>query len=42
MKPLLLSTTDQPVEMQMEREAQAIARCARTADSWNAVQALRD
>ena len=41
MKRLLLSTTDQPLETQMELEAQAIARCARTADSWNAVQALR-
>lgn len=40
MKRLLLSTTDQPLETQMELEAQAIARCARTADSWNAIQAL--
>jgi 2-(1,2-epoxy-1,2-dihydrophenyl)acetyl-CoA isomerase len=40
MKRLLLSTTDQPLETQMEFEAQAIARCARTADSWNAIQAL--
>lgn len=40
MKRLLLSTTDQPLETQMELEAQAIARWARTADSWNAVQAL--
>jgi 2-(1,2-epoxy-1,2-dihydrophenyl)acetyl-CoA isomerase len=40
MKRLLLSTTDQPLETQMELEAQAIARCARTDDSWNAVQAI--
>lgn len=40
MKRLLLSTTDQPLETQMELEAQAISRCARTDDSWNAIQAL--
>jgi len=42
MKRLLLTSTDQPLETQMELEAQAIARCARTADSWNAIQALRN
>ena len=41
MKRLLLSTWDQPLEAQMELEAQAIARCARTEDSWNAIQAIR-
>ena len=40
MKRLLLSATDQPLETQMELEAQAIARCARTSDSWNAIQSL--
>lgn len=40
MKRLLLSCTDQPLETQMEFEAQAIARCARTDDSWNAIQAI--
>ncbi|MGD9662088.1 MAG: enoyl-CoA hydratase/isomerase family protein [Porticoccaceae bacterium] len=40
MKRLLLSCTDQPLETQLEMEAQAIARCARTNDSWNAVQAI--
>jgi 2-(1,2-epoxy-1,2-dihydrophenyl)acetyl-CoA isomerase len=40
MKRLLLSCTDQPLETQMELEAQAIARCARTDDSWNAIQSL--
>lgn len=40
MKRLLLSTTDQPLETQLELEARAIARCARTEDSWNAIQAI--
>ncbi len=40
MKRLLLTNTDQPMETQMELEAQAIARCARTEDAWNAVQAV--
>ena len=40
MKRLLLTCTDQPLETQMELEAQAIARCAKTEDSWNAIQAL--
>jgi 2-(1,2-epoxy-1,2-dihydrophenyl)acetyl-CoA isomerase len=40
MKRLLLSCTDQPMETQLELEAQAIARCARTDDSWNAIQSL--
>lgn len=42
MKRLLLSCTDQPLETQLEMEAQAIARCARTDDSWNAIQSLLD
>lgn len=41
MKRLLLSTWDQPLETQLEFEAQAIARSSRTDDSWNAIQALR-
>lgn len=40
MKRLLLTCTDQPLETQMELEAQAIARCAKTNDSWNAVHAI--
>jgi 2-(1,2-epoxy-1,2-dihydrophenyl)acetyl-CoA isomerase len=40
MKRLLLSATDQPLETQLELEAQAIARCARTEDSWNAIRAI--
>jgi 2-(1,2-epoxy-1,2-dihydrophenyl)acetyl-CoA isomerase len=40
MKRLLLSSSDQPLETQLELEAQAIARCARTDDSWNAIQAI--
>ncbi|HEX5805377.1 MAG TPA: enoyl-CoA hydratase/isomerase family protein [Macromonas sp.] len=40
MKRLLLTTSDQPLEAQLELEAQAIARCARTDDSWNAIQSL--
>jgi 2-(1,2-epoxy-1,2-dihydrophenyl)acetyl-CoA isomerase len=40
MKQLLLGTFDTPIEAQLEREAQAIARAARTDDSWNAIQAV--
>lgn len=40
MKQLLLGTFDTPIEAQLEREAQAIARAARTDDCWNAVQAV--
>lgn len=40
MKRLLLSTSDTSLETQMEFEAQAIARCAKTEDSWNAVRAV--
>jgi len=40
MKRLLLGTFDTAIETQLEREAQAIARCARTDDSWNAIQAV--
>ncbi|MDX9788020.1 MAG: enoyl-CoA hydratase-related protein [Desulfobacterales bacterium] len=39
-KRLLMSYTDQPMETQMELEAQAIARCAHTDDCWNAIQAV--
>lgn len=40
MKRLLLSTHDQPLETQLEFEARAISQCARTDDSWNAIQAV--
>ncbi|MEC7762126.1 MAG: enoyl-CoA hydratase/isomerase family protein [Pseudomonadota bacterium] len=40
MKRLLMTTSNQPMEMQLEDEAQAIARCARTDDCWNAIQSL--
>jgi len=40
MKRLFLSCTDQPMETQLEMEAQAIVRCARTEDSWNAIQSI--
>ena len=37
---LLLSTFDQPLDTQLKLEARAIARCAKTDDSWNAIQAV--
>ncbi|WP_029890262.1 enoyl-CoA hydratase/isomerase family protein [Polycyclovorans algicola] len=40
MKRLLLSSGDQPLETQLEFEARAISTCARTDDSWNAIQAV--
>ncbi|MDB5682276.1 MAG: Enoyl-CoA hydratase/isomerase [Sphingomonas bacterium] len=40
MKQLLLGTFDTPIEAQLEREAQAIARAAKTDDSWNAIQTV--
>ena len=40
MKRLLLSTHDQPLEAQLELEARSIALCAKTDDSWNAIQAV--
>jgi 2-(1,2-epoxy-1,2-dihydrophenyl)acetyl-CoA isomerase len=40
MKRLLATYTDLPMEVQLELEAQAIARCARTDDSWNAIQSM--
>lgn len=40
MKRLLMTHMSQPMEMQLEDEAQAIARCARTEDCWNAIQAV--
>lgn len=39
-KRLLLSTYDQPLDTQLELEARAIARCAKTQDSWDAIQAV--
>ncbi|MFT3792238.1 MAG: enoyl-CoA hydratase/isomerase family protein [Rudaea sp.] len=39
-KRLLLSSADTPLEAQLELEARAIADCARTEDSWNAIQAV--
>ena len=36
-KNLLLSTWSQPIEAQMEQEARAIARVARTEDAWNGI-----
>lgn len=39
-KRLLLDTFDTGIETQLEREAQAIARCARTEDSRGAVKAV--
>lgn len=40
MKRLLATYTDLPMETQLEHEAQAIARCARTEDCWNAIQSV--
>lgn len=40
MRRLMISTFDQPLETQLEMEARAIARCARTQDSWNAIQSV--
>jgi 2-(1,2-epoxy-1,2-dihydrophenyl)acetyl-CoA isomerase len=40
MKRLLATYTDLPMETQLELEAQAIARCARTDDCWNAIQSV--
>lgn len=40
MKRLLLSSSELSMETQLELEAQAIARCARTDDSWNAIQSI--
>lgn len=41
-KRLLLSSLDTPVEAQLEREARAMALCARTADCREALVAVRD
>ena len=41
-KNLLLSTFEQPIEAQLEQEARAIARTARSDDAWNAIQAVAD
>lgn len=40
MKRLLISTPEQPLETQLELEARAIALCAKTEDSWNAIEAV--
>lgn len=40
LKNLLLSTSEQPIEAQMEREARAMGRMTRTADAWNAVNTV--
>lgn len=39
-KRLLQSGFEQPLETQLEDEAQAIARCARTEDAWRALNAV--
>jgi 2-(1,2-epoxy-1,2-dihydrophenyl)acetyl-CoA isomerase len=36
-KNLLLSTWEQPIEAQLELEARAISRIARTEDAWRAI-----
>lgn len=41
MRRLMIATFDTPLETQLEMEARAIARCARTDDAWNAIQAVR-
>ena len=40
LKRLLLDSGDTTLEAQLEQEARAIASCARTEDSWNAIQAV--
>lgn len=40
MKRLLLNSLNTSIETQLELEAQAIARCARTEDCWNAIQSV--
>jgi 2-(1,2-epoxy-1,2-dihydrophenyl)acetyl-CoA isomerase len=40
MKRLLLSSFDQPLEMQLENEANGMVACARTEDAWNAINAI--
>ena len=40
MKRLLLSTFDQPLDTQLELEARAISRCAKTQDCWDAIEAV--
>lgn len=42
MKNLLLSSLSETLETQLEHEARAIARAAKTDDAWNALQAVRD
>lgn len=37
-KNLLLSSTTQPIEAQMEQEARAMGRITRTEDAWNAIR----
>lgn len=38
MRKLLLATFDTSLDTQLEMEARAIATCAKTEDSWNAIQ----
>jgi len=40
MKRLLLSSYDQPLEMQLELEATGMVECARSQDGWNAINAV--
>jgi 2-(1,2-epoxy-1,2-dihydrophenyl)acetyl-CoA isomerase len=40
MKRLLLSTWDQSLEQQLESEAAGMVACAKTEDTWNAINAV--
>lgn len=40
LRQLLLATFDTSLDTQLEMEARAISRCARTDDSWNAIQSV--
>lgn len=40
LRKLLLATFDTSLDTQLEMEARAIAACARTEDSWNAIQSV--
>jgi 2-(1,2-epoxy-1,2-dihydrophenyl)acetyl-CoA isomerase len=39
-KALIRTSFEQPIETQLEDEAQAIARCTRTNDAWNALNSV--
>lgn len=41
MRRLLTDTLDTSLETQLEMEARAIARCARSDDAWNAIESVR-